>query len=235
MSTQYKPQTQAVSTTTPTSGPRVTGQAGTTSLPTSALPLMSNFAYASSDSPTGANPSSLPQVYVDPETIKQQKESSIAMIDSQSKIAKDRAKAEYDSQVQAVNMRAEIENQNAVAAIEQAKFQALFALDQQHQQRKLEIEQRAQEQKLQIEATSSQLIMQAQQQRLQKEMDEKLAKLQSSMPMNSQPMFSTSNNLGGYQFYNPYAGYSGASSFGAASYGGPAGFNPGSISMARGN
>lgn len=231
MSTQYKPQT--ASSTTPTSGQRATTQGGPTGLPTSALPLMSNFAYASNESPMG-NSSSMPQVYVDPETIKQQKESSIAMIDSQSKIGKDRAKAEYDSQVQAVNMRAEIENQNAVAAIEQAKFQALFALDQQHQQRKLEIEQRAQEQKLQIEATSSQLIMQAQQQRLQKEMDEKLAKLQASMPMNSQPMFSTSNNLGGYQFYNPYAGFSGAQSYGGASYG-QSSFNPGSISMARGN
>ena len=208
------------SATTPTSGI----QQGATSLPTSALPLMSNFAFPQgNDSPTGQ--SGMPQVYVDPETIKQQKESSIAMIDSQTKIARDRAKAEYDSQVQAVNMRAEIENQNAVSAIEQAKYQALFALDQQHQQRKLEIEQRSQEQKLQIEATSSQLIMQAQQQRLQREMEEKLAKLQSSMPsqgmFNGQPMFSTSTNLNGvstiqgagtnsfasYQFYNPYTSY----------------------------
>jgi hypothetical protein len=211
MSTQYKSTTEKLSGITPTSGQRAPTQ-GATSLPTSALPLMSNFAYASSDSPTGAN-SSLPQVYVDPETIKQQKESSITMIDSQAKIARDRAKAEYESQIQAVNMRAEIEHQNAISAIEQAKFQALFALDQQHQQRKLEIEQRAQEQKLQIEATSSQLVMQAQQQRLQKEMDEKLAKLQSNMPsgMMGSSMYPTSTNLGSssnYQFYNPYTSYS---------------------------
>jgi hypothetical protein len=192
-------------------------QHGSNSLPTSALPLMSNFAFPQGSDSPGGQSSSMPQVYVDPETIKQQKEGSISMIDSQTKIAKDRAKAEYDSQVQAVNMRAEIENQNALSAIEQAKYQALFALDQQHQQRRLEIEQRSQEQKLQIEATASQLIMQAQQQRMQKEMEEKLAKLQSSMPSqmfsNGQPMFSTSNNLGGggnpsfqsYQFYNPYS------------------------------
>ena len=142
------------------------------------------------------------------------------MIDSQGKIARDRAKAEFESQVQSVNMRAEIEHQNAISAIEQAKFQALFALDQQHQQRKLEIEQRAQEQKLQIEATSSQLVMQAQQQRLQKEMDEKLAKLQANIPSgmfggsHHQPMYSTNANLtngggaGSYQFYNPYSSYS---------------------------
>lgn len=210
------------SKTTQQSGSTAPGasfQAVSTSLPTSALPLMSNFVMPqSSDSPTNQ----IPQVYVDPETIKQQKESSIAMIDSQTKIAKDRAKAEYDSQVQAVNMRADIENQNAVSAIEQAKYQALFALDQQHQQRRMEIEQRSQEQKLQIEATASQLVMQAQQQRLQREMEEKLAKLHSSMPsqamFNGQPMFSTSTNLNGvstiqggttsfssYQFYNPYA------------------------------
>ena len=180
-----------------------------------AMPLMSNFNYSQgADVGSSNGQSSMPQVYVDPETIMQQKESSISMIDSQAKIAKDRAKAEYDSQVQAVNMRAEIENNNAVSAIEQAKYQALFALDQQHQQRKLEIEQRSQEQRLQIEATSSQLIMQAQQQRLQREMEEKLAKLQANMPtqMFSQTgapttMFPTSHNLNGgssYQYYNPY-------------------------------
>jgi hypothetical protein len=216
MSTQYK-LPEKLSGNTPTSSQRMGVAQGTTSLPTSALPLMSNFAFQSSDSPT-AGSSSLPQVYVDPETIKQQKESSVGMIESQAKIARDRAKAEFDSQIQAVNMRAEIEHQNAISAIEQAKFQALFALDQQHQQRKLEIEQRAQEQKLQIEATSSQLIMQAQQQRLQKEMDEKLAKLQSSAPSgmftgtSSQPMYSTSANMAtsSYQFYNPYSSYSSA-------------------------
>lgn len=181
------------------------------------MPLMSNFNYVQgTDGGSSNGQGSMPQVYVDPETIMQQKESSISMIDSQAKIAKDRAKAEYDSQVQAVNMRAEIENNNAVSAIEQAKYQALFALDQQHQQRKLEIEQRSQEQRLQIEATSSQLIMQAQQQRLQREMEEKLAKLQANMPtqMFSQSggvpttMFPTSHNLNGaggsYQYYNPY-------------------------------
>jgi hypothetical protein len=213
MSTQYKPSMEKVSGNTPTSSQRGPIPQGSTSLPTSALPLMSNFAFASGDSPMAGN-SSLPQVYVDPETIKQQKESSISMIDSQAKIARDRAKAEFDSQVQAVNMRAEIEHQNAVSAIEQAKFQALFALDQQHQQRKLEIEQRAQEQKLQIEATSSQLVMQAQQQRLQKEMDEKLAKLQSNIPSgmfgtSGQSMYTTGANLGtsNFQFYNPYSGF----------------------------
>jgi hypothetical protein len=215
MSTQYKA-TDKISGNTPTASQRGPTAQGASSLPTSALPLMSNFAYASHDSPTAGN-SSLPQVYVDPETIKQQKESSVAMIDSQAKIARDRAKAEFDSQVQAVNMRAEIEHQNAISAIEQAKFQALFALDQQHQQRKLEIEQRAQEQKLQIEATSSQLVMQAQQQRLQKEMDEKLAKLQSSMPVGmfgsatGQQMYSNSANISSgipsYQFYGSYGGY----------------------------
>jgi|LauGreDrversion4_2_1035121.scaffolds.fasta_scaffold24805_2 hypothetical protein len=188
---------------------------GTASMPSVSMPLMSNFNYTQGADMASANgQGSMPQVYVDPETIMQQKESSISMIDSQAKIAKDRAKAEYDSQVQAVTMRAEIENNNACSAIEQAKYQALFALDQQHQQRKLEIEQRSQEQRLQIEATSSQLIMQAQQQRLQREMEEKLAKLQSNMPaqMFSQggaptTMFPTSHNLNGagsYQYYNPY-------------------------------
>lgn len=195
------------------------------------LPFASSFNFQQGDGASGQ--SSLPQMYVDPETIQQQKESSIAMIDSQGKIAKDRAKAEYDSQIQAVSMRAEIENSNAISAIEQAKYQALFALDQQHQQRKLEIEQRAQEQKLQIEATSSQLIMQAQQQRLQREMEEKLAKLQASVPQHmlvgGQPgttLFGTSTNLNGgmsfmsqpmggmsgfhHQFYNPYSSYTAA-------------------------
>ena len=181
------------------------------------MPMMSNFNFdpnAQLSSGNGQQP--LPQVYVDPETIQQQKESSIAMIDSQAKIAKDRTKAEYDSQVQSVSMRAEIETQNAVSAIEQAKYQALFALDQQHQQRKLEIEQRSQEQRLQIEATSSQLIMQAQQQKLQKEMEEKLAKLQANMPPhmhgNQPSMFGTHTNLNGgttsfsgFQFFNPYS------------------------------
>lgn len=195
---------------------------------TSSLPNQSSYNFQQQADTFNAQ-SSMPQVYVDPETIQQQKESSISMIDSQGKIAKDRARAEFESQVQAVNMRAEIENSNALSAIEQAKYQALFALDQQHQQRKLEIEQRAQEQKLQIEATSSQLVMQAQQQRLQRDMEDKLSKLQASIPqsmfmsgMSGQAggaMFGTSNNLSGngmnfmsnnmasngfQQFYNPY-------------------------------
>jgi hypothetical protein len=204
--------TQTVKTVT-----KGTIEQGSNSIPSVSMPLMSNFNFQQNGETSSNNgQSSMPQVYVDPETIMQQKESSISMIDSQAKIAKDRAKAEYDSQVQAVNMRAEIENNNAVSAIEQAKYQALFALDQQHQQRKLEIEQRSQEQRLQIEATASQLIMQAQQQRLQREMEEKLAKLQASMPtqmMGGQTtMFPTSHNLSGnYQFYNPYTNYASAS------------------------
>lgn len=214
MSSQYK-STQGYSV----------GQNSGPSVQKASLPATSAFNFQQQGE-SGSGQNSLPQVYVDPETIQQQKESSISMIDSQGKIAKDRAKAEFDSQVQAVNMRAEIENSNAISAIEQAKYQALFALDQQHQQRKLEIEQRAQEQKLQIEATSSQLIMQAQQQRLQRDMEEKLSKLQASIPQSmlvgGQPgttLFGTSTNLNGNgmnfmsgsmasqgfnHFYNPY-------------------------------
>jgi membrane protein involved in colicin uptake len=185
------------------------------SLPSVALPIMSNFQNSVGESGQGQ---SFPQVYLDPETIQQQKESSIAMIESQAVSAKERLKSEFDSQVEAVHIRAAIEEQNATSAIEQAKQHALFMLKQQHDERKLQIQQRSQEQSLQIEATSSQLIMQAQQQKLQREMDKKMAELQAAAAASSQayaakpPMFPTSNNLNGggntsfanYQFFNPY-------------------------------
>ncbi len=188
-----------------------------TSLPSVALPIMSNFQSASADTVNGQQ--GFPQVYLDPETIQQQKESSINMIESQSVAANDRLKSEYESQVEAVHIRAAIEEQNATSAIEQAKQHALFMLKQQHDERKLQIQQRSQEQSLQIEATSSQLIMQAQQQKLQKEMDKKMAELQAAAAssqanayVSKAPMFPTSTNLNGngqtnfsnYQFFNPY-------------------------------
>lgn len=136
------------------------------------------------------------QVFIDPETIKNQLANAISFIDRQISLYKDRSKTEYESQKQAIGMKAEHEVGMVVASIEQSKQQSLFALDQQHQQRILEIEQRAQEQRMQIEATASQLILQSQQQRLQREMQEKLMKLQQSMPQSSNvSLFSTQPNI----------------------------------------
>jgi hypothetical protein len=122
------------------------------------------------------------QVYIDPETIKHQKTSSLNMLEQHAALAKDRSKAEYEAQRQAIIMKAEHEISITAASIEQSKAQALFALDQQHQQRRMEIEQRAQEQRMQIEATASQLTMTAQQQKLQRDMAEKMAKMQAAIP-----------------------------------------------------
>jgi len=145
------------------------------------------------------------QIYIDPETIKHQKTSSLSLLDNQVAIIKDRSKAEYENQKQAILMKAEHELGIASATIEQSKSQSLFALDQQHQQRKLEIEQRAQEQKMQIESTASQLSMQAQQQRLQREMQEKLAKIQQSIPAgNSLNLFGNQQQGGQGQNYYSY-------------------------------
>lgn len=124
------------------------------------------------------NPS---QIYIDPEIVRSQKTQSLSMLDNQLTIAKDRAKAEYEAQKQAISMKSEHDLSMANASIEQSKVQALFALDQQFQQRRMEIEQRAQEQKLQIEATSSQLLMTAEQQRLEKDMQEKMAKVYGNL------------------------------------------------------
>ena len=126
------------------------------------------------------------QVYIDPELVKTQKNQSITMIDNQLTIARERAKAEYEAQKQAIAMKADHDMSMATASIEQSKVQSLFALDQQFQQRRMEIEQRAQEQKLQIESTSSQLMMTAEQQRLEKDMQEKMAKVYGSMPQSMQ-------------------------------------------------
>ena len=145
-----------------------------------------------------------PQVYIDPESVRTQKESALLMIESQANIARERSRAEYDAQKSGIHLQAEHESCLAEAAIEQSKHHALFALDQQHQQRRLEIEQKSQEQRLQIEATSSQLMMQAQQQRLQREMNERFTKLQSQRPQTAGGtinLFSTSNNLGGHSFH----------------------------------
>ncbi len=122
------------------------------------------------------------QMYIDPEIVKAQKNQALSMLDNHVAIAKDRVKAEYDAQKQAVNMKADHDLNMTQANIDQSKIQSLFALDQQFQQRRMEIEQRAQEQKLQIEATSSQLVMTAEQQRLEREMQEKMAKVYGSMP-----------------------------------------------------
>ena len=150
------------------------------------------------------------QVYIDPELVKTQKNQSITMIDNQLTIARERAKAEYEAQKQAIAMKADHDMSMATASIEQSKVQSLFALDQQFQQRRMEIEQRAQEQKLQIESTSSQLMMTAEQQRLEKDMQEKMAKVYGSMP---QSMQGGHNFLGSGQFsYNANPSLGGTSS-----------------------
>jgi hypothetical protein len=147
------------------------------------------------------------QVYIDPELVKTQKNQSITMIDNQLAIARERAKAEYEAQKQAIAMKAEHDMSMATASIEQSKVQSLFALDQQFQQRRMEIEQRAQEQKLQIESTASQLLMTAEQQRLEKDMQEKMAKVYGSMPQSMQNGY-----LGNSQFsYAPSPSMSGTS------------------------
>ena len=132
-------------------------------------------------SPTNAESYNPSQIYIDPEIVRSQKSQSLTMLDNQMGIAKDRAKAEFDAQKQAIAMKSDHDLSMANASIEQSKVQALFALDQQFQQRRMEIEQRAQEQKLQIEATASQLLMTAEQQRLEKEMTEKMAKVYGSL------------------------------------------------------
>ncbi|EER11010.1 conserved hypothetical protein [Perkinsus marinus ATCC 50983] len=128
----------------------------------------------------------LPQVYMDPDSIKHQKTQSLSMLDSQLGMAKDSAKNEFEQAKQSINMKANYDLQTTTSAIEQSRAQALFALEQQHQQRRMEIEQRAQEQRMQIEATASQLCMQAQQQKLQKEMADKMAKLQQQQAAEQQ-------------------------------------------------
>lgn len=138
------------------------------------------------------------QVYIDPESVKTQKDAALAMIQAQANLARDRCTAELESHKSSILMKAQHDMAIAEASIEQSRNQALFALDQQHQQRRLEIEQKSQEQKMQIEATSSQLILQAQQQRLQREMTERMVRLQTQQPPTngaSWNLFQTHGNL----------------------------------------
>ena len=126
--------------------------------------------------------SNIQQVYVDPDTISHQKKSSLALVEDQVRMAKQRAATEYEMQKHAILMKAEHDLKLTQCAMEQSEAQSLFAIDQEYQQRKLEIEQKAQEQRMQIETTASQLILTAQQQRMQRDMEKKLAELQSQLP-----------------------------------------------------
>ena len=114
-------------------------------------------------------------IFVDQDTVKQQKTNAYEMVDLEADAAKERTKAEYESSKIAIEMRANHELEIAQVNLDQSRQQALFALDQQHGQRRLEIEQRAQEQRLSIETASRQLLLQAQEQRLNKELSQKLA------------------------------------------------------------
>ena len=129
--------------------------------------------------------SNMQSVYVDPDTISHQKKSSLVLVEDQVRMAKQRAKTEYEMQKHAICMKADHDLKLTQCAMEQSEAQALFAIDQEYQQRKLEIEQKAQEQRMQIETTASQLILTSQQQRMQREMEKKLAELQSQLPQGS--------------------------------------------------
>jgi trehalose/maltose hydrolase-like predicted phosphorylase len=141
-----------------------------------------------------------PQVYIDPESIKTQKEAALSMIESQSQLSKDHCRTEYEAQKATVLMRAQHEITIAEATIERSRTQAIFALDQQHQKRRLEIEQKSQEQKMQIESTASQLMLQAQQQKLQREMNDRLIQIQGGRAvaaMSTVSLFQTNQNSAG--------------------------------------
>ena len=135
-------------------------------------------------------------LYVDPDTITNQRVSAISSVESQAAMAKSQALADFEAQKAAIDMRYEHELSIAEAAIEQSRQRALFALEQQHQQRKLEIEQRSQEQRLQIDAAASEMIMQAHQQKLQKEMTDRFVKLNMNPSGASSYFGGTSRSFG---------------------------------------
>ena len=119
----------------------------------------------------------IPKIYIDLETVQQQKANALEMVEIETKAHKERCKAEYESSQLAIEMKASHELEIAQVQVEQSQQQAIFALDQQHAQRRLEIEQRAQEQKLSIETATRQLLLQAQEQRLHRELNDKLASI----------------------------------------------------------
>lgn len=118
------------------------------------------------------------QVYVDPETLKHQKSSSLHILDDQVRMAKDRAASEYEMQRSSIILKADHDMKVTECTVKQAETQALFAIDQEFQQRRMEIEQKATEQRMQIESTASQLILTAHQQRMERDMQDRLSKLQ---------------------------------------------------------
>jgi len=124
-----------------------------------------------------------PNIFIDLDTVKQQKRNAFEMVDLEADASKERAKAEFESNRVAIEMRANHESEIAQVNLEQSKQQALFSLDQQHAQRRLEIEQRAQEQRLSIETAARQLMLQAQEQRMNKELNEKLVNISRSGSM----------------------------------------------------
>jgi hypothetical protein len=124
--------------------------------------------------------SGIHNLFVGVDTVKQQRINAYEMVDLEAEAAKERTKAEYESNKIAIEMRANHELEIAQVNLEQSRQQALFALDQQHAQRRLEIEQRAQEQRLSIETAARQLLLQAQEQRLNKELHQKLASIPRS-------------------------------------------------------
>ena len=119
-------------------------------------------------------------MFIDLETVKQQKANAFEMVDLEADAARERAKAEFESNRVAIEMRANHELEIAQVNLEQSRQQSLFSLDQQHAQRRLEIEQRAQEQRLSIETAARQLLLQAQEQRMNKELNEKLVNISRS-------------------------------------------------------
>ena len=129
-------------------------------------------------------------MFIDLETVKQQKANAFEMVELEAEAAKERANAEFESNRVAIEMRANHELEIVQVNLEQSRQQSLFSLDQQHAQRKLEIEQRAQEQKLSIETAARQLLLQAQEQRMNKELSEKLGNISRSGSMGL--FFSTS-------------------------------------------
>ncbi|KAF4717946.1 hypothetical protein FOZ63_002973 [Perkinsus olseni] len=58
----------------------------------------------------------VPQVYMDPESIKHQKTQSLSMLDSQLGMAKDSAKNEYDQAKQSINMKANYDLQTTTSS-----------------------------------------------------------------------------------------------------------------------
>lgn len=129
------------------------------------------------------------RLYVDPESVKSQRESALAAVEKQTEQAKQKCEAEYEAQKAALIMRCEHKTSLTETASEQSKQHALFVLEQQHQQRRLEIEQKCQEQALMIEASASDLIMQARTHKVQKEMHDKIAKISFQNPQVSASMF----------------------------------------------